>query len=134
MERNPQRPLNSASPMKSLNVGTLPAAPQRAALSSGEGMARTGAPKRTPTELAPAAPGMRSRILPSHDYLHGSPAAPLNDESEPPLKSYEKAIPLHPSTTPAQRATVHPIANDPGEILRDAVRLGRPQPKPAEKA
>jgi len=116
--------------MKNLNVGTLPAAPQRAASAEGEGIARTGAPKRTVD--APISPGMRSRIAPSHEFLHG---APLDDEKEPPLKSYERKIPLHPATPPRIAAQVHPIANDPNEILADAAALARrPKPKPAERA
>lgn len=129
MLTNPQRPLNSSMP--SLKVGTLPAAPMRSR-TEGEGIARTGAPKNIAS--APIKPGMKSQTRPDgvHSWLHGQ-AAPLQDESEPPLKTSERKIPLHPATTDKQRATVHPIANDPNEILTDAQHLGR-RPRPAEKA
>ena len=93
-----QRPLNSSSPLHP----------------------RNGAPKRT-TVAAPV-PGQRSRTAPSHDYLHG---APLDDEREPPIKAYERTIPLHPSTPKRIADKVHPVANDPKAILRDAANLGR---------
>lgn len=123
-----QRPLNAA--MKTLIVGTLPAAPKRAALSGDDNIARSGAPKRTVD--APISPGMKRQTSGElHPYLHG---VTVEDEPNVPLKSHERAIPLHPSTPARVAAAVHPVANDPGEILRDAARLGRPQPKPAEKA
>lgn len=122
MQKNPQRPLNSASPMKTLNVGTLPAAPQRPAPGEGEGMARTGAPKNI-AEAAPVLPGQRSRTVGEpHPYLHGQT---VQDEPNVPLKTYEQKIPLHPSTTSKQRAALHPVANDPHAILQDAANLGR---------
>jgi len=121
MLKNPQRPLNSASPMKSLNVGTLPAAPPRAASSN---IARAGAEKHIAD--APTTPGM-VRQTPDSFYT-GPGQTKLDDEKEPPLKSSERAIQLHPATTPAQRATID-ASNDPGAILRDAARLGRPGEK-----
>jgi hypothetical protein len=81
---------------------------------------RAGAPKITPD--APTKPGMRSRIAPSHEYQHG---APLQDEPNTPLKTYEQKIPLHPATPKRIADKVHPIGNDAGEILRDAANLGR---------
>jgi len=123
MLTNPQRKLNSSMPR--LNVGTLPAASQRAASGGDDNIARSGAPKRTVD--APIKPGMtRQTSGDLHPYLHGQA---VQDEPNVPLKTYETKIPLHPATTPKQRATVHPIANDPGEILRDAARLARPVEK-----
>jgi len=123
MERNPQRPLNSA--MKNLNVGTLPAAPQRAASSGDHNISRDGAEKRT--VAAPIKPGM-TRQTPDSFYT-GPGQTALEDEPNLPIKSHEKAIPLHPATPSRVAEQVHPIANDPGEILRDAARLGRPAQK-----
>jgi hypothetical protein len=127
MERNPQPKLNSSMPR--LNVGTLPAAPQRAAF-SGEGIARTGAPKNiADVPLHPNA--VRQTRGDLHPWLHSQPA-PLQDESESPLKHSERAISVHGGMTDRQRATID-RSNDPGEILRDAAALRR-RPKPAEKA
>jgi hypothetical protein len=121
MDKFPQpRRLNSA--MKTLNVGTLPAAPARSR-TEGEGIARTGAPKHI-ADAAPV-PGQRSRIGPSHAAYTGPGQVALDDENEPPIKNHTRAIPLHPATTPKQRAAVHPVANDPNVILQDAANLGR---------
>lgn len=129
MQQNPQRRRNSSMPR--LNVGTLPAAPQRSASGGDHNIARSGAEKRIVD--APNHPNAKRQTSGElHPWLHSQP---LSDESEPPLKSYERKIPVHPGMTDKQRATVHPIANDPGEILRDAAALARrPKPKPAEKA
>src|SRR6185437_11759287 len=123
MQKNPQRPLNSASPMKTLNVGTLPAAPQRPAPGGEYNIARHGAPKNIADALP--VPGQRSRIGASHAAYTGPGQATLDDEPNLPLKDHAKAIPLHPSTTPKQRAAVHPVANDPNAILQDAANVGR---------
>lgn len=119
MLKNPQRPLNSASPMKSLNVGTLPAAPVRSR-TEGEGIARAGAPKRTVD--APIKPGMtRQSSGEPHPYLHG---VTVQDEPNAPLKSYEQKIPVHPGMTDEQRAKID-ASNDPNAILQNAANLGR---------
>jgi hypothetical protein len=86
-------------------------------------IARQGHPKRI-VEAQPVPGQVRQTKGGLHPYLHGQ-AAPLDDEKEPPLKSHEKRIPLHPSTPKRIADAVHPIANDPGEILRDAANLGR---------
>jgi hypothetical protein len=96
---------------------------QRSLNSSSPLHPRNGSPKVT-TEAQPV-PGMRSRTARSHDYLHG---APLDDEREPPLKTYEQKIPLHPSTPARVAAAVGP-SNDPAAILTEASRLGRPPEK-----
>jgi hypothetical protein len=97
-------------------------------LNSTYNIARDGAPK-TPTVAQPV-PGQVRQTTPSHEWKHG---APLDDEKEPPIKSHERPIPVHPGTTPKQRAAIHPVANDPKVILTDAANLGR-KPRPAEKA
>ncbi len=122
MNKNPQRPLNSSGLMKSLAVGSLPAAPARTR-TEGEGIARTGAPKHIVD--APPVPGQRSRIGPSHEAFTGVGQTALDDEKELPLKSHAKEPPLHPATPARVAAKVHPVANDPNVILKDAASLGR---------
>jgi hypothetical protein len=112
-----QRKLCSSMP--ALKVGTLPAAPVRSR-TEGEGIARTGAPKNI--QDTPAVPGMRSRIAPSHEFLHG---APLDDTPNTPTKSYEKPIPVHDGMS--NQHEIDPIADSAKKILEDAARLGKPQ-------
>lgn len=83
---------------------------------------RNGAAKKT-VDAQPV-PGMVRQTKPSHDFLHGSP---IDDEPNTPLapKSHESKIPVHPGMTDKQRAGVHPIYNDTGEILHDAANLWR---------
>ncbi|WP_338830449.1 hypothetical protein [Bradyrhizobium sp. 27S5] len=94
---------------------------------------RDGAPKRI-VDARPV-PGQRRQTKPSHDFLHGAP--PLDDEKEPPLKSYEKPIPIHNGMSKQQVDKFHStLANHPTVILQDAANLVRkmPKPKPAEKS
>jgi hypothetical protein len=100
MLKSPQRPLNS---------------------SSDHNIARSGAPKRVQEVIPPAAPNMKRQTAPSHEFLHG---APVDDEADKRLKTYETKIPVHPGMTEKQRAALHPIADNPSEILREASNLG----------
>jgi hypothetical protein len=77
-ETNMQRPLNSSSPMHP----------------------RDGAPKNTPTPATTS--GMKRRTVGEpHPYLHGRT---VDDLPNAPGKDHEKPTPLHPATTPKQRA------------------------------
>jgi hypothetical protein len=96
--QNPQRPLNSA-----LNI------------------ARDGAPKRVVE--AQTVPGQKRQTKGEpHPYHHG---VSIDDTPNLPIKAHTKSIPVHSGMTEAQKAKLHPIANDPSEILRDASNLGR---------
>jgi hypothetical protein len=76
-------------------------------------------------DAAPIAHGMVRQSKPSHDFLHGSPR-PLDDEKEPPIKSYEKPIPVHGGISKASRDKFNSNpANSPSLILADAKNLGR---------
>jgi hypothetical protein len=113
------RKFNSSHPMAKLNVGTLPAAPART-ITSGEGLARTGAPKDI--RDAPVSPGMKRQTAPSASYLHGAPA--IDDEKEQPIKTSERAIP------PAYGMKSDPLRGEHKDglgnaILKDASNLGR---------
>ncbi len=81
-------------------------------------IAREGAEKKLTTPAI--AHGQKRQTAPSHDWLHG---APIDDEPNTPLapKSYESRVPIHPGMTNKQRAAIHPVANDPSEILRQRV-------------
>jgi hypothetical protein len=120
MKNNPQRPLNSASPMKSLNiVNVIPPAPVRSR-TQGEGIAHTGAPKNIPD--APTMPGQKRRTSGElHPYLHGQP---LNDEAETPMKHSQIVAPPAHGTTAKQRAE-HASGPSGNQILTDAGNLGR---------
>jgi hypothetical protein len=87
---------------------------------------RNGSPKRT-VEAQPV-PGMKRQTPDS--VFTGPGQSALEDEPNLPIKSYEKPIPLHPSTTAKQRATIDP-SNDPKAILSDASNMAR---RPPEKA
>ncbi len=56
-----------------------------------------------------------------HPYIHGQ----TMDDAPNTVKSYEGSIPVHPGMSEASKAAVHPVANDPKEVLRDAQNLGR---------
>jgi hypothetical protein len=79
--------------------------------------ARNGAPKKL-TVAAPVV-GHRSRIGASHPYLHGVPA-----QTNTPIKSHEKPIPVHAGMTPKQKAR-HEAISDPAGVFADATKLGK---------
>jgi hypothetical protein len=95
MKFNPQRPLNSSIDP------------------------RNGAPKRT-AEAQPV-PGMRSRIAPSHEFLHGAPV-----DDEPLQKSSGRETPIH-SATPSRVDRGQHIPGEASRVLDEAARLGRPK-------
>lgn len=102
MFKNPQRPLNSAS--------------------SDHNIARSGAPKNTQTEFAPAAPNMRRQ---SGDSVYTGPGQkPVDDEKEPPIKSYTVAPAIaHGMVSHADRGEHKPGLGN--AILTEASNLGR---------
>jgi hypothetical protein len=60
----------------------------------------------------------------------GEPAAfhhgvSVDDTPNVPFKSHERPVKIHDGMTDKQRATVDPIGNNPGVILRDAENFGR---------
>ena len=115
MQRNPQRRLNSALPMSNLNVGTLPAAPERAPV---PGIARDGAAK----VIADAAVhGNMKRQTVGEIGFHGGVAV---DDLPNAVKTYIKPIPAHPHMNEKSKADAAkgPTATD---ILVEAQNLGR---------
>jgi hypothetical protein len=79
---------------------------------------RGGAPKNIGADI-PVKPGMRSRIAPSHAFLHG---APIDDE--PLQKTYERGIPLH-SANPLSPDKAAKHATAASDHLISAANLGR---------
>lgn len=135
MKNNPQRPLNSfANPMKSLNVGELPAAPPRPALTEGEGLARTGAPKNI---AEPAiGPTMRNRSASgATSPLDGKPdhagVQPLDDTPLQKNWAGKGNVPTHPGMNTDWKSNLDDRfrgKHDPLEgnrVLAEAARLGR---------
>jgi hypothetical protein len=81
---------------------------------------RNGAPKRAASGAdIPVKPGMRSRIAPSHEFLHG---APLQDE--PLEKTYTAPIGYHTAMTDKQIAMSGHGATS-SQVLHEAAKLGR---------
>ena len=103
--------------------------PRKLNSSTPEGIARAGAPKRIVD--APPVPGQKRQTPDS--VFTGPGQTKLDDEPNLPIKSHAKPIPVHDGMTSKQRAAIHPVANDPGEILADAARLGR-KSSPPERA
>jgi hypothetical protein len=82
---------------------------------------RNGAPKVT--AIAQPVPRM---VRQTPDSVFTGPGqSSLDDEPNLPIKSHTKPVPLHPSTPARIAAKVHPVANDPGAVLRAAANLGR---------
>jgi hypothetical protein len=108
---------------------------QRRLNSTYENVARSGAPKRT-TIPAPAH-GMRSRIAPSHEFLHGAPV-----DCEPLQKTYERdgAAPVHPGMTTQTKSNDGDAFRGKhdrslsGKVLNEAANLGRKPAPRGEKA
>jgi hypothetical protein len=102
MLKNPQRPLNSVA--------------------SDHNLARSGAPKRVQEVIPPAAPNMRRQ---SGDSVYTGPGQkPVDDEKEPPIKSYTVAPAIaHGMVSRADRGEHKEGLGN--AILTEASNLGR---------
>ncbi len=83
-------------------------------LNSQFNLARAGSPKKL-TDPAIAHGQKRQTKGELHPYLHGQSV----DDEPNTTKSYEdcKPVPVHSGMTNRQKAAIHPVANDPSEIL-----------------